>query len=149
MRKPVVTSEAASDKTLLGGNRRVKLDSSTTDGDIYLVEGVMPEGSVVPPHVHTEEDEIFHVLEGRVKVLLGDQVLEGKAGDIIYLPRGVRHGIRTLGEDTARVLNYVIPGRNFEAFFNELSHLSEEERVVQRANIAQKFGITFLEELAF
>jgi len=145
MRKPVITSESAV-ATTLGGNRCVKLDASSTDGGVYLVEGVMPEGSKVPLHIHEREDEIFHVLAGRVELGLGEGVLEGKPGDIIYLPRGVRHSIRTLGKETARVLNYVFPGQNFETFLNELHSLPEAERLAQRVSIAQAYGITFLEE---
>ena len=145
MRQPVITSTSDTRKTLLDGNRQVKLDASATDGDVYLVEGIMPEGSAVPLHIHEHEDEIFHVLEGQVKVVLGDQTIDGQPGDIVYLPRGIRHSIRTVGATTARVLNYVIPGRNFEAFFDALHQLPPADRSAQRAQLAQAHGITFLE----
>lgn len=130
--------------SLFGGLRELKLSAKETAGDIYLVEGIMPKGSEVPVHIHTKEDEIFHVLAGEVELTLGDEVIEAGAGTIIYLPRNIKHGIKTLGETTARVLNYVIPGQNFEDFFNELQQLEKEVSSIQRAALAKKYGITFL-----
>ncbi|WP_053002332.1 cupin domain-containing protein [Kordia jejudonensis] len=130
--------------SLLGGLRKLKLNSNETNGDIYLVEGIMPKGSNVPLHVHTKEDEIFHVLEGKVELVLGDETITASEGTIIYLPRNVKHSIKTLGDQTARVLNYVIPGQNFEDFFNEMNQEGKDISSEKRAEIASKYGITFL-----
>ncbi|MEM9919891.1 MAG: cupin domain-containing protein [Bacteroidota bacterium] len=144
MRNPKITSIKKSDNTIIGGERQIILSSKDTDGDVYLVEGIMPKGSSVPVHIHQNEDEIFHVLEGEVQVVLGEQTLVGKAGDIIYLPRGIKHGIKTFGDTTAKVLNYVIPGANFENFFNELNESKIKASSEETAEIAEKYGITFL-----
>lgn len=143
MRKSKVFRNDAEATSMMGGARQVILSSKETMGDVYLVEGIMPEGSTLSPHTHTKEDEIFHVLEGSVEVILGDELIKGVKGDIIYLPRGIKHGIRTLGAQTARVLNYVIPGENFENFFNELNAAKESSNVANTSKIAQKYGIHF------
>lgn len=129
---------------MIGGERKIILASKETNGDVYLVEGVMPKGSSVPVHIHQNEDEIFHVLEGLVELVLGEDTLMGKAGDIIYLPRGVKHGIKTHGDGTARVLNYVLPGRNFEKFFNEMNDLKIKADSDETIKLAKKYGITFV-----
>lgn len=134
----------SSSKQLLGDSRQLKLSQEQTNGEVYLVEGIMPEGSAVPLHVHQHEDEIFHVLEGEVTLQLGEETYHGKAGDIIYLPREIPHSIATKGKVTARVLNYVFPGHNFEAFFNEMQELGEEITPEERAALGEEFGITFL-----
>lgn len=144
MRHPKITSINHTNSALLGGERQLLLSSKETNGDVYLVEGIMPQGSAVPVHVHQHEDEIFHVLEGEVELILGEQTLKGKAGDIIYLPRGIQHGIKTLGTTTAKVLNYVLPGANFEKFFSEMNALGAKPSAEERASIAEKYGITFL-----
>lgn len=144
MRVPKIVSIYGGKDVILGGERQVFLSSKETAGDVYLVEGIMPRGSAVPVHVHEHEDEIFHVLEGEVQLVLGEDSLIGKAGDIIYLPRGVKHGIQTRGEATARVLNYVIPGANFEQFFREMNELKASNSKVEIAAVAKKYGITFL-----
>ncbi|GAA4842331.1 hypothetical protein GCM10023331_29150 [Algivirga pacifica] len=128
----------------MGGQRQVILTSMETAGDVYLVQGIMPEGSEVPKHVHELEDEIFHVLEGNVELILGDETLEAQKGDIIYLPRGIAHGIKTKGQKTAKVLNYVIPGKNFENFFESLNKVGPQISKAERDAIAQKHKISFL-----
>ena len=126
------------------GTREVLLNSAYTGGDVYLVDGRMPPGSGVPLHIHEHEDEIFHVLEGQVVLQLGDQEYHGKAGDIVYLPRKVQHAIRAEGDTAARVLNYVIPGKNFETFFNAMHLLPANASQEEKADLARKHGITFL-----
>ena len=143
-KKPKISSTENMSETLMSGTRNVILNSKETAGDIYLVQGIMPEGSEVPEHIHELEEEIFHVLEGTVELILGDETLEGNVGDIIYLPRGIKHGIRTKGTKTAKVLNYVIPGKNFENFFNEMSEKKIGIDTDEGDRIAKKYGITFL-----
>lgn len=87
---------------------------------------------------------LLHVLEGEVELVLGNETIRASKGTIIYLPRNVEHGIKTLGDTTARVLNYVIPGQNFENFFNEMNQHEKDVSPEQRATLAAKFGITFL-----
>lgn len=143
-RKPKFITNTNDSESILGGLRNVKLSSEETDGDVYLVEGIMPEGSIVPLHIHTKEDEIFHILEGCVELVLGEQTFVGNVGDIIFLPRGVKHGIKTLGKHNARVLNYVIPGKNFEDFFTQMNEYGKDITSEQRSDLANKYGITFL-----
>lgn len=143
-RTPKITSTVSQNNSFLGGRRQVILDTSTTNGDVYLVQGIMPAGSVVPVHVHELEDEIFHVLEGEVELILGETTINGKKGDIIYLPRGIKHGIRTIGTKTAKVLNYVIPGKNFEAFFDKMNRIGLDASVEEKKKIAIKHQIRFL-----
>lgn len=128
----------------LGGTRLVKLTARDTAGDLYLVEGRMPPGSGVPLHRHSREDEIFHVLAGRVELTVGDDTREGGPGDVAYLPRGVAHAIRVVGDAEARVLNYVFPGANFEAFAKTLAAAGPAPTAARRAEVAAAYGIEFL-----
>lgn len=76
--------------------------------------------------------------------LLGDETMHASKGTIIYLPRNIKRGIKTFSNETARVLNYVIPGQNFENFFNEMKHLGKDISSPKRATLAATYGITFL-----
>lgn len=143
-KKPKIASTKNQSDNFLGGLRNVILSSKETDGDIYLVKGIMPKGSAVPLHIHELEDEIFHVLEGNVELILGEKIITGKEGDIIYLPRGIKHGIKTLGNETAKVLNYVIPGKNFEEFFNKMNELGLNATLEEKVKIGMKHRIKFL-----
>lgn len=143
-RKPKISDIANEDDQFLGGLRKVILSAQETDGDIYLVQGIMPEGSKVPVHIHELEDEIFHVLEGAVELVLGDEVIQAKEGAVVYLPRGIKHGIKTYGKQTAKVLNYVIPGSNFETFFEKMNRIGLEASIEEKAKLAKEHHITFL-----
>ncbi|WP_334058393.1 cupin domain-containing protein [Polaribacter sp. P097] len=143
-RIPKIVSTENQSNSFLGGLRNVILNSKETDGDVYLVEGIMPKGSSVPLHIHELEDEIFHVLEGKVELVIGEKTIQGKKGDIIYLPRGIQHGIKTLGSETVRVLNYVIPGKNFEEFFTKMNEIGLDSSVEEKAKIGNEHKIKFL-----
>lgn len=42
-------------------------------------------------HKHDNEDELFWVIEGVLKIVLDDQVLEIKPGEMVTIPKGVYH----------------------------------------------------------
>lgn len=42
-------------------------------------------------HRHTDEDELFLVVEGRLQMHLRDRVLELLPGELVIVPRGVEH----------------------------------------------------------
>jgi gentisate 1,2-dioxygenase len=73
-----------------------------------------------PLHRHTREDEYSFILEGEVGALLGDEVLIGKPGDLIFKPRHQWHTFWNAGDQPARVLEIISPA-GFDQFFRELS----------------------------
>jgi hypothetical protein len=81
-----------------------------------------PRSLAAPLHRHTREDEYSYVLEGEVGALLGDQVVIGEPGDLIFKPRGQWHTFWNAGEEPARVLEIISPA-GFERFFDELVDL--------------------------
>lgn len=42
-------------------------------------------------HSHENEDEMFYVVEGRIRIELRDRTEELEAGDFLIVPRGVEH----------------------------------------------------------
>lgn len=88
-----------------------------------LVEHPMPARALAAPlHRHTREDEYSYVLEGRMGALLGDEVVLGQPGDLIFKPRGQWHTFWNAGEEPARILEIISPA-GFERFFYELVEL--------------------------
>src|SRR5262249_15121021 len=55
------------------------------------------------------EDEYSYVLEGRVGALLGDDVVVGGPGDLIFKPRGQWHTFWNAGDEPARILEVISP----------------------------------------
>jgi quercetin dioxygenase-like cupin family protein len=93
-------------------------------GDRFsLVEHPMSARALAAPlHRHTREDEYSYILEGRVGALLGDDVVLGGPGDLIFKPRNQWHTFWNAGEAPARLLEIISPA-GFEHFFAELVDL--------------------------
>ncbi len=53
-------------------------------------------------HKHADEDELFMVLRGRIRVHLRDGVVELNEGEFCVVPRGVEH--KPQADETAEVL---------------------------------------------
>ena len=69
---------------------RFMIGGADTGETFSLVEHPMPPRALAAPlHRHTNEDEYSYVLEGQVGALLGDDVLVGSPGDLIFKPRNV------------------------------------------------------------
>jgi mannose-6-phosphate isomerase-like protein (cupin superfamily) len=102
---------------------RFLLDTARTGGGFSLVEHPMPPRALGSPrHRHTNEDEYSYVLEGRIGVELGGEIVHGSPGDLIVKPRGEWHAFWNAGERPARILEIISPG-GFESYFAELSEL--------------------------
>ncbi len=54
------------------------------------VKVVKCEGEYVWHH-HEQEDELFYVLKGRLRILLRDREVALEAGEFFIVPRGVEH----------------------------------------------------------
>ena len=52
---------------------------------------VHPGGYVPFEHVHVNQDEIFHVQSGEMRVRVKGIEQFGKVGDVLTIPRGTRH----------------------------------------------------------
>jgi mannose-6-phosphate isomerase-like protein (cupin superfamily) len=102
---------------------RLMLDGEPSGGGFSLVEHPMSAHALAAPlHRHLREDEYSYVLEGRMGALLGEQVLEADAGDLVFKPRGEWHTFWNAGEEPCRILEIISPA-GFEQFFSELVDL--------------------------
>ena len=102
---------------------RFMIDGGESGGGFSLVEHPMSARALAAPlHRHTREDEYSYILEGRVGAMLGDEVLIGERGDLIFKPRNQWHTFWNAGDEPARILEIISPA-GFEGFFSELVDL--------------------------
>lgn len=102
---------------------RFMIDGEATGGAFSLVEHPLPPRALgAPLHTHKNEDEYSYVLEGRVGVQLGDEVLEAGPGELVFKPRGVSHAFWNAGDEPARLLELISPA-GFENYFREMAPL--------------------------
>lgn len=73
-------------------------ESKTVAGELIKV-GVVTyqEGEGPPPHFHPNEEQFMLVLEGKMRMVLGDEERIIESGMLVHIPRNVRHGICALG----------------------------------------------------
>jgi quercetin dioxygenase-like cupin family protein len=108
---------------LLALGVRFMIDGAATGGAFSLVEHPLPPRALgAPVHTHRNEDEYSYVLEGRVGVQLGEDVLEAGPGELVFKPRGLAHTFWNAGDEPARLLELISPA-GFENYFRELAPL--------------------------
>ena len=100
---------------------RFMIDTEETfQGGFSLVEHPMsPWALAAPLHRHSREDEYSFVLEGKLGALLGDEVVYGEVGDLVFKPRNQWHTFWNAGDEPARILEIISPA-GFERYFEEL-----------------------------
>jgi hypothetical protein len=78
--------------------------------------------------VHHDEHEAFYVLEGELELLCGGERTTAGPGAFAFLPRGIAHTFRVIGDRPVRMLSIGIPG-GLEAFFREAGRPAESTDV--------------------
>src|ERR1700716_2663623 len=87
---------------------RFMIDGEETGERVSLVEHPMSARALAAPlHRHTREDEYSYVVEGRVGALLGDEVVLGGPGDLIFKRRNQWHTFWNAGNEPARLLEII------------------------------------------
>jgi quercetin dioxygenase-like cupin family protein len=94
----------------------IHLDGQDTDGMLTMWTGTLPPDGGPPPHYHLNEDEAFRVLEGQVAFLVNGEWREVGPGGSAFMPRGVVHTFKNVGDRPSRVLIMTTPS-GFETFF--------------------------------
>jgi quercetin dioxygenase-like cupin family protein len=92
-----------------------------------VVESYAHQGDSPPLHVHLTEDELFHVLEGELRVRMGEEDLVVGAGETLLAPRGEAHTYRVQSPE-ARWLAITTRG-DFERLVRTLSRKAERREL--------------------
>jgi quercetin dioxygenase-like cupin family protein len=99
-----------------------KIDAAQTGGRFAIVEYLIEPRRLIPPHVHTNEDEYSFVVEGTVGAQVGDELIVGGPGTYIVKPRNVPHTFWNPTDLPARALEVISPA-GFENYFRELGQM--------------------------
>ena len=121
-----------------------KLWGEDTGGDLSVVEHPFPVGALVPPHLHTREDEYSIVTEGEIGFRSGDREVVLGPGGYITKPRGELHTMWNAGKQPARMIEIISPA-GFENFFRDLADLSAAgpPDFGDLAAVADSYGLRF------
>jgi mannose-6-phosphate isomerase-like protein (cupin superfamily) len=101
---------------------------------------------IVPPPIHTREDEFSIVLEGEIGFRSEDQEVVLAPGGYIVKVRGQVHAMWNARRAPARVIEVISPA-GFEGFFRSLTGMTTAGRPDPEAvgALAQAYGLPFAE----
>jgi quercetin dioxygenase-like cupin family protein len=122
-----------------------KVTGEDTGGafDYFIVE-VAPHGGP-PLHVHHKQEETIHVLKGRYKVRIGDEIFYCQEGGFVYLPSRVPHAFLNLTDEPGEIVVVYTPGGGHK-FYEELGPISRGAHPDREAigALFQKYDMTLL-----
>lgn len=128
---------------------RYGIGTTETDGALSMLEVTIPPRTLIKPHVHTREDEFSLVLAGSIGVRSGDDTIEEiPTGSWLVKPRSVPHAMWNLGDESARVLEVVMPS-GLERYFEEIEPVLRNhgpEWTKRYAELAEAYGLTILDD---
>jgi quercetin dioxygenase-like cupin family protein len=111
---------------LPGGSPNIcKVSAKDTDGAMSVFESTLKQKGGPPAHVHDDQDEWFHVLEGEFDFQVGEDRFRLKVGDSVLAPRKVAHAWASLGNKPGKLLIVFQPAGKMEAFFRALGEQKE------------------------
>jgi quercetin dioxygenase-like cupin family protein len=77
----------------------IKRRTIATGRMMYQMRAELEAGSRLPEHAHSQE-QIAHVVRGRMKLIVAGTPHELAAGDAFYLASNVPHGVETIDDTT-------------------------------------------------
>lgn len=130
---------------VLGSKITGKILSEDTNGEYSVIITETPPNGGPPKHIHTHEDELFYVLQGRYEFSFEDSLIIAKKGDMIHLPKGKSHSFKNIDTITGITMNTITPG-GFEGFFEGISSLSKQNMLGRKQidSLANVYEIRFL-----
>src|ERR1700730_7571825 len=87
----------------------IKRQTQASGKTMYQMSAYLAAGSKMPEHQHPQE-QLVHILSGRMKLIVEGTPHELKTGDSCSLASNVRHGVETWEE--TRVLDTFSPPRD-------------------------------------
>ena len=141
MRDKAIVFEAGEGKLLSarGSTMSFKATRASTNGAFSFMERTLPpRGRKPPPHIHTNCEEAFYVLEGEIEFSLDEDTVIGRPGSFVHVPGGVSHTFGNAAQAPSRLL--IIHAPAMDTYFEELQALwsaqtppsPEEERALMK-----------------
>lgn len=131
--------------SVVGDRVTYKAVGRDTGGHYGLVEVTAPAGAPgPPPHIHESEEEAFYVVEGELKVQIGERTLQARAGTFALVPRGTVHTFSNPTPRPARAL-FILSPAGFEKAFEEMAEVApradEPPNMEKLLAIAKKYNL--------
>jgi uncharacterized cupin superfamily protein len=90
-----------------------------------------PPRLIAPPHLHHADDEAWYVLDGVLRVRVGHDEIEARAGSGVFVPRGTVHTYWNPGPGPVRYL--LIMTANIMRLIQEIHAMPDRNPAMLRA----------------
>ena len=88
----------------------VALLGEETGGALIFRSQEVDPGQGTPLHKHLEQDETFHIINGRFRFIVDDKEVFANDGTTLFVPRNTPHSLLNIGESTAKIISVLTPG---------------------------------------
>jgi mannose-6-phosphate isomerase-like protein (cupin superfamily) len=102
----------------------IHLSAAKGDDRLCILEHRMPYGDSPPLHLHHREDEVFHILDGKIRFHIDGREQIAGAGETVIAPKGLPHSFRVESPEGARCLT-VTQGADFETLLRQMGRPAE------------------------
>ncbi|HEY5823129.1 MAG TPA: cupin domain-containing protein [Cyclobacteriaceae bacterium] len=119
----------------------LKISSKDTAGQLSVFEynGLGVAGPAM--HIHFDQDEIFYIVSGEYRFVVGEETKVLKAGDSIFLPRNIKHTWLQLTEK-GKMIYFLQPAGKMEEFFSYMNKLKIKPSNDEMERIHKEYGMS-------
>lgn len=110
---------------------KIRVSGDNNSDQISVLEHQAYYGDAPPLHIHHTEDEIFIVLEGEFRFVIGSGEHRLRAGATILAPKGIPHAYRVESQNGGKWLT-ITTGHDFENFVKAASRPAEGDALPER-----------------
>jgi uncharacterized cupin superfamily protein len=102
------------------------------------------------PHRHDNSSELFYILDGAFDLLVADNVVTARTGDLLVVPPGVAHAFAAHRDSTAEALIIATPGiERFDYFRHVVRRRDGSEPPEVLLGLQDRFDTHFLDSPAW
>ena len=108
-----------------GLDMKVLLTCEATGGAISVIMAWDKPGEGPPDHLHFNQDEMFFVVDGIYELTIGGGTSAVGPGTVVFIPRNTVHRFKNIGDTTACMLDWTLPGGQ-DHYFKAISELAAD-----------------------
>jgi len=141
----IVSREQALAIKPFGIDMRILLSTEATGGAISVIMAWHKPGEGPPDHVHFDQEEMFFIVEGTYELTVGGQTSTAGPGTIVFIPRTTVHRFKNIGDTTACMLDWSLPGGQ-DRYFTAMAEVAAGDTFSgeKMREINKRFNTNFL-----
>jgi quercetin dioxygenase-like cupin family protein len=101
-------SFAVASRARFDPERMTKVDL-VRGGQLFLGLNCFEPGQSQPVHHHRGADKFYLILSGKARMTVGDTTFDAEAGDVVWAPADVPHGVAEALERTVMLVGLAPP----------------------------------------